>query len=95
MAAGPFVLATGVLMTVGALLSRFGVTTFFSPSRNDQRPGLLAAGAGLVLAGIGLVTNARGDAFWDSVLSSSAVIAFATALALQVKSWRNRLKNGK
>jgi hypothetical protein len=90
---GPFVLAGGVLITVGALLSRFGVRTFISPSRMDHRPEYLALGAANVLSGIGVLTDARG-AFWPSAFYLPAMALFVTALALQFRSGQTRSKNG-
>jgi hypothetical protein len=83
---GPCVLAVGVLITVGALLSRFGVRTFISPSHMDQRPELLALGPAFVLAGIGAV---RAPAFLVP-----AMALFVLALVLMSKSVPDRSKNG-
>jgi hypothetical protein len=83
---GPFVLAVGVLITVGALLNRFGVRTFISPSRNDQRPELLALGPGYVLSGIGVI--------WATAFLVPAMALFVLGLVLMCKSVPDRSKNG-
>jgi hypothetical protein len=89
---GPTVLAVGVLIIVGALLSRFGVRTLISPSRNDQRPELLAGGAASVLLGIGFVTDARGA--FGAALVLPAMALSVIALVLASRSGPNRSKNG-
>jgi hypothetical protein len=96
LAGGAFVIAVGVLAIVGALLSRFGVRTFISPSRIDQRPELLAIGAALVLAGIGLVGNGGAGGLWGgAALDLSVMTLCVVGFVLQARSWRNRSKIGK
>jgi hypothetical protein len=94
-AAGPFGIAVGVLVTVGALLSRFGVRTVISPPRNDQHhPQLLALGAALVLGSVSITAGTRIDDFWGEALDLSAMALCVVALVLLVKSSGNRAKNG-
>jgi hypothetical protein len=91
--AGPLGIAVGLLLTVGALLSRFGLRTVISPSRIDQRPEYLALGLGLVLQGISLTTGTRIDDFWGEALDLSAMALFVIALVLILKGVANRSKN--